>query len=79
MEPVVHIGAALEMFHAFCLIHDDVMDDSDTRRGRPTVHRALAERHRNGRPSRAAERVGVSSAILAGDPVLAVQQSGRSE
>ncbi|MGW1952197.1 polyprenyl synthetase family protein [Streptomyces sp. NPDC001920] len=36
---VARVGAALEMFHAFALIHDDVMDRSDSRRGRPTVHR----------------------------------------
>lgn len=29
---------AIEMFHNFTLIHDDVMDRSDTRRGRPTVY-----------------------------------------
>lgn len=31
-------AAGIEMFHNFTLLHDDVMDDSDTRRGRPTVH-----------------------------------------
>ncbi len=67
-EAVHGVAAALELFHAFALIHDDVMDDSALRRGRPTVHRAFAaeapaaltdpaERH----------RFGVSSAILLGD------------
>ncbi|MFE0042664.1 polyprenyl synthetase family protein [Streptomyces albireticuli] len=42
---VLRVAAALEMFHAFCLIHDDIMDRSATRRGHPTVHRALAMRH----------------------------------
>ncbi|WP_246150711.1 polyprenyl synthetase family protein [Streptomyces qinzhouensis] len=70
MTSAIRFGAALEMFHVFCLIHDDVMDDPDTRRGRPTVHRALAKRHRNGRTAQAAERVGVSAAILAGDLAL---------
>ena len=66
---VAWTGAALEMFHTFALVHDDIMDRSELRRGRPTVHRALAERftgpdHDDGR---AAERFGVSLAILAGD------------
>src|SRR5687768_3820946 len=32
---VVDAGAALEMLHTFALLHDDVMDGSDRRRGRP--------------------------------------------
>lgn len=60
----VRIGAALELFHAFALIHDDVMDSSDARRGQPTVHRVLARRAPDG-PS--AEHFGVSAAILLGD------------
>src|SRR4029079_9306524 len=34
----VRVAAALELLHAFALIHDDVMDGSDTRRGAPSVH-----------------------------------------
>lgn len=48
---VLRAAASLEMFHAFALIHDDIMDASDTRRGRPTVHRT----------------VGTNAAILLGD------------
>jgi geranylgeranyl diphosphate synthase, type I len=66
----VRMGAALEMFHAFCLIHDDVMDHSETRRGRPTVHRALAVRHCSGRTPVAADDIGIGSAVLAGDLAL---------
>ncbi|KOX18828.1 hypothetical protein ADK67_35480 [Saccharothrix sp. NRRL B-16348] len=66
---VTWTGAALEMFHTFALVHDDIMDRSALRRGRPTVHRVLAERflgdhHDDGT---SAERFGVSLAILAGD------------
>ncbi|GAA3842189.1 polyprenyl synthetase family protein [Streptomyces coacervatus] len=61
---VVRTAAALEMFHAFCLIHDDIMDNSATRRGRPTVHRSIAVRHGH-------DRLGTSAAILIGDMALA--------
>ncbi|WP_407555993.1 polyprenyl synthetase family protein [Streptomyces sp. Pv4-95] len=65
--PLLRAAASLEMFHAVALIHDDVMDDSGTRRGRPTVHRTLAARN-NGRPD--AERLGANAAILLGDLAL---------
>ncbi|MFJ5309786.1 polyprenyl synthetase family protein [Streptomyces sp. NPDC088350] len=61
---VVRTAAALEMFHAFCLIHDDIMDSSVTRRGRPTVHRTLADQHGH-------DHLGTSAAILIGDMALA--------
>ncbi|GLX41874.1 geranylgeranyl pyrophosphate synthase [Streptomyces roseochromogenus] len=69
-EAVVGVAASLEMFHTFCLIHDDVMDDSGSRRGAPTVHRRLALRHGPGRSTSAAERVGAGCAILIGDLAL---------
>ncbi|AZK93964.1 MULTISPECIES: polyprenyl synthetase family protein [Streptomyces] len=68
--PVVRAAAGLEMFHAFCLIHDDVMDRSDTRRGRPTLHRTLAARHAAGRTVTAAQRLGAGTAVLIGDLAL---------
>ncbi|MFF2195884.1 polyprenyl synthetase family protein [Streptomyces sp. NPDC058157] len=68
-DPVIQVAAALEMFHAFALIHDDLMDHTDTRRGRPTVHRVLATHHaRRGR--RAAEELGAGGALLIGDLAL---------
>ncbi|WP_435858612.1 polyprenyl synthetase family protein [Streptomyces varsoviensis] len=69
-QPVLQVAAALEMFHAFCLIHDDVMDHSPTRRGRPTLHRALADRHAAARPRRSADQFGDAAAILIGDLAL---------
>lgn len=71
--PLVQVSAALEMFHAFALIHDDVMDRSDTRRGRPTVHRAARDRLRESRPRADAEllsRLADSAAVLIGDLAL---------
>jgi geranylgeranyl diphosphate synthase type I len=63
-------AASLELFHLFALIHDDVMDDSATRRGRPTVHRVMAARHPDGVGGAAADRFGRNSAILIGDLAL---------
>ena len=37
-EEVLEPAAALEIFHSFTLIHDDIMDNADIRRGQPTVH-----------------------------------------
>jgi geranylgeranyl diphosphate synthase, type I len=75
---LVGVAASLELFHTYALIHDDVMDDSDLRRGRPTVHRALYSHYRDlavrrGDRLRAthAARFGVSGAILLGDIALA--------
>lgn len=36
---VVYPAIALEIFHGFTLIHDDIMDNADTRRGQPTVYK----------------------------------------
>jgi geranylgeranyl diphosphate synthase type I len=70
MAPAVQAGAALEMFHAFCLLHDDVMDRSDTRRGQLTAQRTLAARHAVGRISADAQHIGACAAILIGDLAL---------
>ncbi len=37
-EDAVPAAVAVEVFHNFTLVHDDIMDHADTRRGRPTVH-----------------------------------------
>jgi geranylgeranyl diphosphate synthase, type I len=62
--------AALELLHASALVHDDYMDASDTRRGRPAAHRAFESEHRaagwRGRP----EQYGAAAAILLGDLLL---------
>ena len=63
-------AASLELFHLFALIHDDIMDDSATRRGRPTVHRMMAARHPYTANGPAADGFGRNSAILIGDLAL---------
>ncbi|MET0326447.1 MAG: polyprenyl synthetase family protein [Ilumatobacteraceae bacterium] len=66
-ERVVRAGAAFELMHAFALFHDDVMDDSASRRGAPTTHAVYADEH--GRETWAGEsrRFGEGVAILVGD------------
>lgn len=44
-EEIISAAAALELCHAGLLIHDDIMDGSDLRRGHATVHRRLAALH----------------------------------
>ena len=43
--PVVSAAAALELFHAAALVHDDIIDNSDTRRGAPSAHRLFEALH----------------------------------
>ncbi|HEV8623798.1 MAG TPA: polyprenyl synthetase family protein [Acidimicrobiia bacterium] len=67
-EPaVIDAGAALELLHAFALLHDDVMDGSSLRRGRPTVHVDFAARHGDAGWRGEARRFGEGVAILVGD------------
>ncbi|MDY7090895.1 MAG: polyprenyl synthetase family protein [Actinomycetota bacterium] len=70
LEPVLPALAALELMHTFALVHDDVMDESDTRRGRPTAHRIFADRHEHERGVGDSERFGAAAAILIGDLCL---------
>lgn len=53
-EDAWHVGTAIELFHNFTLIHDDIMDKAPLRRGMETVH----------------TKYGESTALLAGDVML---------
>ncbi len=66
----VSLGAALELFHSAALLHDDVLDDSDTRRGHPAAHRALGTLHGKREWQGDADAFGRAGAILAGDLAL---------
>lgn len=72
---VVDAAAAIEMLHAFALIHDDVLDDSVLRRGKPTVHVRHIEQHRDRGWQGDARRYGEGIAVLAGD--LAFSYAGQ--
>jgi geranylgeranyl diphosphate synthase, type I len=69
-EEIVTAAAGLELLHACALVHDDVMDGSARRRGRPAVHRVFAALHAANRWAGDAEAFGRSAAILAGDLCL---------
>ena len=62
--------ASLEVLHASALVHDDFMDASDTRRGRPATHRAFEAEHRAAGWRGGAEQYGAAAAILLGDLLL---------
>lgn len=66
----ITVCASLELIQACALIHDDVIDCSDTRRGHPTVHRALEATHEERGFAGDAAHFGVSTAILLGDLAL---------
>jgi geranylgeranyl diphosphate synthase, type I len=64
---VIDTGAAFELLHAFALVHDDVMDGSDTRRGEQTVHVEFDTTHAGATWRGESRRFGEGVAILIGD------------
>jgi geranylgeranyl diphosphate synthase type I len=68
---VLHAISALELIQTCALVHDDIMDASELRRGRPTVHVRFTEAHRAGDWHGDAGRFGTAAAILLGDLALA--------
>jgi geranylgeranyl diphosphate synthase type I len=62
--------AALEFVHASALVHDDVMDGADTRRGRPATHIGFASRHAVENLTGDGQLFGTGAAILVGDLAL---------
>lgn len=69
-EAAIRAAASLEFLQACALIHDDVMDCSDTRRGRPAVHHRFASLHRESEWLGSPETFGMGAAILIGDLCL---------
>lgn len=70
-SPIVGVAAALEMFHAAALVHDDLLDQSDTRRGQPSIHKRFEKLHQNHGYSGSATRFGLAGSVLVGDMMLA--------
>lgn len=70
LPAIVLAASALELFHAAALVHDDIMDNSDSRRGYPSAHKRFEQAHRlagwTGEPG----SFGRSAALLLGDLLL---------
>jgi geranylgeranyl diphosphate synthase, type I len=74
-EEILRAAASLELLHAFALLHDDVMDRAEVRRGEPTAFRRLAEERAASRARGDALHYGMSVAILAGDLSFALSDT----
>jgi geranylgeranyl diphosphate synthase, type I len=69
-DAVIRACASLELLHASALVHDDLMDASDTRRGHPATHRAFEAEHGAAGWRGDAAQYGAAGAILLGDLLL---------
>ena len=68
---ILNALSAFEFIQACALIHDDIIDRSDTRRGFPTAHRTFESKHRERDWLGSSEHYGISQAILIGDLAFA--------
>lgn len=68
---IMTVAAALEIFQSAALVHDDIIDNSDTRRGQPSSHRALETVHTNNAWAGDAAAFGRAGALLLGDLLVA--------
>ena len=68
---IVKAGMAVELFQTSALIHDDIIDRSDTRRGAPSVHKRFEAAHEQNNWRGDAFNYGLTGGILAGDLTLA--------
>ena len=71
IDSIVSVASALEIFHAAALVHDDIMDNSDLRRGRPSLHRSFEALHAERGWTGSGRQYGDAAALLVGDLLLA--------
>lgn len=69
-EAILYASAAVEVVHAFALIHDDIIDSSPLRRGHPSAHKVFEDFHKKRGFTGSSPFFGISAAILAGDLAL---------
>nr|WP_232483366.1 polyprenyl synthetase family protein [Brevibacterium yomogidense] len=67
-------AGSVELLHAAALVHDDIIDESETRRGRPSVHARFRDAHARTRMAGDSELYGTSAGIIAGDLCLALSE-----
>jgi geranylgeranyl diphosphate synthase, type I len=67
---MIRAATALELLHQFALLHDDVMDESDLRRGRPAAHRQAERWHAQAGACGDSATFGRNIAVLLGDLAL---------
>jgi geranylgeranyl diphosphate synthase type I len=71
LAAVISAATSLELFHAAALVHDDIMDNSDTRRGRPSAHKRFESLHKQSNWLGSPRGFGESAGLLLGDLLLA--------
>jgi geranylgeranyl diphosphate synthase type I len=81
LEAIYKASLSLELLQACALIHDDMMDGSDTRRGAPAIHKRFEREHQERSGVGASQAFGNAAALLLGDLALvlstqALNQSG---
>lgn len=67
LAKILPVCLAVELIHSFLLIHDDIIDQSPTRRGKLTVHRRFAKKIDSSKNLKVREHYGISQAIVLGD------------
>ena len=67
---IIRAISSLELLQACALIHDDLMDGSDTRRGKPAIHRHFENLHQSSAMNGLSEQFGEAAAVLLGDLAL---------
>jgi geranylgeranyl diphosphate synthase type I len=67
LKPLITAAGSLDVLHVSALIHDDLMDSSDLRRGRPAAHRQFEALHANAGWLGDSAAFGKAGAILLGD------------
>ena len=70
-QAVMDIAASLDLLHLSALVHDDLIDDSDTRRGGPSAHRYFEAYHKAQGWQGDSYRFGRGAAVLMGDLLFA--------
>ena len=73
-DRILKVAASIELLHASTLVHDDIMDESETRRGGPTLHKIHEEEYEKfaSKEKRGKGRYGISLAILDGNELFSL-------